>query len=263
MRALAFLDFETTGMSPEYDGVTDIGLVRVECGGARTVWEQLVNPGRSIPWQITRLTGISDAMVADAPGFGGVADELERRTRGALVVAHNARFDLGFLDAGFRRCGIARRTPHVCSVRVARKLFPQLKSRSLDALSTHFGLCFEGFRHRALPDTLMLERLWSAMRDASGAELFERTVSSLIVDGPVESDADMHPAPWPYPGAVVMKSTRREGEWHVFRDWRHLGTVTDESEITVVATRDGVHCEKTRRRIVTALATPGVTVRPL
>lgn len=273
--ALVFLDFETTGMSPEGDGVTDIGLVRVEPDGTRSEWEQLVNPGRWIPSQITALTGISNAMVAGAPGFGGVADALENRIRGALVVAHNARFDMGFLNAGFARCGIAKRPAHACSVRVARKLFPALKSRSLDALSQHFGLRFEGFRHRALPDAVMLERLWYAMRNAVGEAAFEKAVAALITDGPVETEnlfgapaplAAALPEPWPYAGPVVMKSTRRESEWHIFHEWRHLGSVRCESEIAVVLAtrRDGTpFVEATYRKIVVALATPGAEIRPL
>ena len=121
MGALVFLDFETTGMSLERDVITDIGLLRVAPDGGRETWGQLVNLGMRIPPAITALTGISDAMVSGAPGFASVAGELVRRCDGALIVAHNARFDIGFLTAGLRRCGVTRRTPHVCSVRVAKE----------------------------------------------------------------------------------------------------------------------------------------------
>lgn len=296
---LAFLDFETTGMSAGRDGITDIGLVSLSPDGACEQWQQLVNPGMWIPSQITALTGISNAMVAGAPEFPAVADALETRLRGALIVAHNAKFDIGFLAAGLDRCGRTRRLPHVCSVRVARKLFPALKSRSLDALTNHFGLRFEGERHRALPDAVMLRRLWFAMRDATGAELFDKTVDALTCDGPVEPEAELgtatsepatprradsemaragdpapgsvSPAPglplpsWPYAGPVVMRSTRRVDEWHVFHEWRHLGSVTDERHIMEIldTRRDTPFVHATYRKIVVALSTPGVEIRPL
>jgi DNA polymerase III epsilon subunit family exonuclease len=268
MHALAFLDFETTGMSAGRDGITDIGLVRLSPGGACEEWQQLVNPGMWIPSQITALTGISNAMVADSPAFSAVAEALEKRLHGALIVAHNAKFDIGFLAAGLERCGRTRRLPHVCSVRVARKLFPALKSRSLDALTSHFGLRFEGERHRALPDAVMLRRLWFAMRDAAGAELFDKAVDALTCDGPVETE-NLFEAPtpslepWPYAGPVVMRSTRRESEWHIFHEWKHLGSVTDERCIPEILDtgRAAPFVHTTYRKIVVALATPGVEIR--
>ena len=271
MGALVFLDFETTGMSPESDVITDIGLLRVAPDGGRETWGQLVNPGMRIPPAVTALTGISDAMVSGAPDFASVAGELVRRCDGALIVAHNARFDIGFLTAGLRRCGVTRRTPHVCSVRVARKLLPDLKSRSLDALARHFGLRFAGERHRALPDAEMLCRLWFAMRDAAGAEAFDKAVAKLVADGPAgyaaaaPGGSSPLPEPWPYAGPVVMRSTRREGEWHVFDGWRHLGSVADEGRIPDIldAGKNAPFVYATYRRIVVALTTPGVEIRPL
>ncbi len=270
MGPLAFLDFETTGMSAARDGITDIGLVLHAPDGVCEEWQQLVNPGMWIPSQITALTGISNAMVVGEPEFSAVAEALETRLRGALIVAHNARFDIGFLAAGLDRCGRARRLPHVCSVRVARKLFPALKSRSLDALTNHFGLRFEGYRHRALPDAVMLRRLWFAMREAAGHELFDKTVEALTCDGPVETGnppeaRETTPGPWPYSGPVLMRSTRREGEWHIFHEWRHLGSVTDERRIEeILDTRwEAPFVHTTYRKIVVALDTPGVEIRTL
>jgi len=260
--ATAFLDFETTGMSAAYDAITDIGLIVVDASGARAEWMRLVNPRRAIPYTITRLTGIDNAMVADAPDFAGVADELVARIGDARIVAHNAAFDMGFLKAGLAACGRTHRFPYVCSVRVARKLFPEMTSRSLDALAARFGLRFAGDRHRALPDAAMLASIWSAMRDAAGAERFDATVDALTADAGGAPTAPPVP-PWPYRGPVVVRSTRRTGEWHVFHDWRHLGSVTDEREITVVATRTAVFCRVKYRRIVEALARPDAGIREL
>ena len=102
----------------------------------------------------------------------------------------------------------------------------------------------------------MLASIWSAMRGEAGATTFDATVAALTADGPTL------PA-WPYPGPVVMTSTRREREWHVFHDWRHLGTVTDETEIAVVATRTATFSLAVYRRIVEAVSRPDVEIRPL
>ena len=101
---IAFIDLETTGANPEHDRITEIGIVEVE-GERVERWSTLVNPGRTIPEFIQRMTGISNDMVADAPPFEAVADELKTRLKGRLFVAHNARFDYGFVRQEFRRLG--------------------------------------------------------------------------------------------------------------------------------------------------------------
>ncbi len=93
---LVFLDLETTGATPAGDRITEIGLVLVDTNGFRE-WSRLVNPGTRIPPFIEKLTGITNAMVADAPVFADLADELASLLAGRAVVAHNARFDYAFL----------------------------------------------------------------------------------------------------------------------------------------------------------------------
>ena len=99
---LVFLDLETTGATAHYDRITEIGIVEVDENGVRE-WSCLVNPGTTISGFIERLTGISNAMVADAPPFEDVADEVRERHEGRLFIAHNARFDWGFVSAEMRR----------------------------------------------------------------------------------------------------------------------------------------------------------------
>ncbi len=178
-RPIVFIDLETTGMSAERDRITDIGAVRVHPDGRRETAQWLVNPGMRIPPHIRALTGISDDMVAHAPPFDALAAEVCEWLGDALLVAHNATFDMGFLRASFARCGRPRALPHVCSVRVARKLIPDLRSRSLDALADHHGLAFAGRRHRALPDAELLSRLWFLWRDTHGPEKFDPVVAAL------------------------------------------------------------------------------------
>ena len=122
MRPLAFVDLETTGATATADRVTEIGIVEVDEDGSVREWQQLVNPGTRIPPFIEQLTGISNAMVADAPPFAAVADETLRRLEGRLFIAHNARFDYGFLKNEFKRLGITFRAPVLCTVKLSRTL---------------------------------------------------------------------------------------------------------------------------------------------
>src|SRR5437588_644257 len=103
--AVAFVDLETTGTVAAEDRVTEVGIVRVDDGAQVSEWSTLVNPECSIPVEIQGLTGITNAMVARAPTFREIADEIVGRIEGCVFVAHNARFDYGFLKREFGRPG--------------------------------------------------------------------------------------------------------------------------------------------------------------
>jgi DNA polymerase-3 subunit epsilon len=111
----------------------------------------LVNPERRIPSNITRLTGISDAMVADAPKFQEIAESFREFAGKAVFVAHNAQFDYGFLREEFRRLGQNFRSPTLCTVVATRKYFPGLPSYGLASLTHYFGIPLAS-HHRALCD---------------------------------------------------------------------------------------------------------------
>ena len=102
---LIFIDLETTGANPAVDRITEIGLVEVDWEGDAIRWSSLVNPGVSIPTFIQGLTGISNEMVRQAPSFEQLAPALHQRLQGALFIAHNARFDYGFLRNAFSTAG--------------------------------------------------------------------------------------------------------------------------------------------------------------
>ena len=157
---LIFLDLETTGMSAAEERITEIGLVEVVDGEFVSSWSQLVNPGRTIPPFIQSLTGISDEMVEDAPTFGELAPDLYARLQDKILVAHNARFDYGFLKSEFARLDLADRPRVLCTVKLSRKLFPEHRSHSLDSLIARHGLICSA-RHRALGDA---EVLWDFMQ---------------------------------------------------------------------------------------------------
>jgi DNA polymerase-3 subunit epsilon len=118
-------------------------------------WSTLVNPGVPIPPVIQALTGITDAMVRDAPAFAAVADEVAARTADAVFVAHNARFDYGFLKHAFARLGRAFSARVLCTVKLSRRLCPEAPKHSLDSVIERHGLPVDG-RHRALGDARVL-----------------------------------------------------------------------------------------------------------
>jgi DNA polymerase-3 subunit epsilon len=158
--AFAFVDLETTGTHAEADRITEIGIVRVDDvdGGLRiSEWQSLVDPGVPIPPAIQVLTGITDAMVAAAPSFASIAREVLDRLRDCVFVAHNARFDYGFLKHAFARLDVAFTARVLCTVRLSRRMFPDVEGHGLDALIARHGLN-GAQRHRALGDA---RAIWS------------------------------------------------------------------------------------------------------
>jgi len=154
------VDLETTGGSP-YRGhrVTEVAAVCVSGGRITDTYCTLVNPQRRIPGMITSLTGITEAMVMNAPLFREVADDVSDAIRGKVFVAHNAAFDWRFLCHEMQMAtGMQPRGRQLCTVRLARKLMPELPSRGLDSLALYFGLRIEN-RHRALDDAVATARL--------------------------------------------------------------------------------------------------------
>jgi DNA polymerase III subunit epsilon len=134
------VDLETTGGSPASCEITEIGAVRVRGGEVLGEFQTLVNPTRSIPAFIAVLTGITDAMVASAPPLETALPAFLEFSRGAVLVAHNAPFDLGFLRAGCERLGLAWPDPeHLDTARLARRVLtrdeaPDCKLASLARL---------------------------------------------------------------------------------------------------------------------------------
>ncbi len=171
MRSLAFVDLETTGATASADRITEIGIIEVDEDGAVREWQQLVNPGTRIPPFIEQLTGISNEMVAAAPPFAAVAEETLRRLAGRLFIAHNARFDYGFLKNEFKRLGVTFRAPVLCTVKLSRTLFPEYKRHNLDSLIERHGLAADA-RHRALADAQLIRQFWQKIHvDRSSDEI--------------------------------------------------------------------------------------------
>jgi DNA polymerase-3 subunit epsilon len=176
---IAYLDLETTGMSPARERVTEVGLVLVDDGVVTEEWSQLINPEQPIPPEITYLTGISNSMVRAAPVFADVAPILQEKLAGRLIVAHNARFDYGFLKAEFARLDLPFITKPLCTVRLSRALYPQHNSHGLDAIIERFDLDVSQ-RHRALGDARLLWQLTQKLYARLPAGQIEEAVKTVM-----------------------------------------------------------------------------------
>jgi DNA polymerase-3 subunit epsilon len=173
------LDLETTGTTPLYDRITEIALIRFENGIETDRWETLVNPGITIPPFISRLTGITNDMVSGSPTFEEVAPVLYGYLEGAVLAAHNVRFDHGFLKSEFRRLGAMLRQKVMCTVKLSRRLYPEQRSHGLDAIMRRHGLTTSA-RHRAMGDVeLVVAYLEIAKRELGEHRVLEAAASLL------------------------------------------------------------------------------------
>jgi len=166
---LAIVDLETTGTRAARDRITEIGVIEVEHFEVVAEWSTLVNPGMALPTEVQALTGITHEMLAGAPRFAELAHELHERLAGRVFVAHNARFDYGFLRREFDRAGIKFQAREVCTVKLSRRLYPG-GAHDLDSLIERHGIACRA-RHRALGDA---DAVWQFLRVAErehGAEV--------------------------------------------------------------------------------------------
>ena len=167
-RKYAIVDIETTGGLARRDKITEIAIVIFDGEKIIDQYQTLINPERSIPPYISNMTGITDEMVADAPLFYEVAKDIVLKTEGAIFVAHNARFDYGFLKEEFSRLGYTYTRKQLCTVRLCKKMLPGLRSHSLDSLIRHFSIPVNQ-RHRALDDALATVEVFNRVTCSSYA----------------------------------------------------------------------------------------------
>ena len=167
----AVVDVETTGGRPDHgDRITEVAAVVVQEGRIVDRFATLVNPQRPIPPFITSITNITWEMVRDQPTFGEICAPLLERLEGRVFVAHNATFDWSFVSAEVERAtGRRLEGSRLCTVRLARRVLPQLPRRSLDWVTRHYGIEIEA-RHRAEGDAVatahvLLRLLVDARRD--------------------------------------------------------------------------------------------------
>jgi DNA polymerase-3 subunit epsilon len=146
------VDVETTGLSALKNRIIEIGIVKISQMKITDKFHSFINPRTSIPAFITSLTGISDEDVADAPAFDDIVFKVRDFISDNLIVGHNLSFDIGFINHEFLLSGVEPPASHqICTLKLSRNLFPDLKSKSLNSVSSHLRIRNES-AHRALAD---------------------------------------------------------------------------------------------------------------
>lgn len=169
----AVVDVETTGGTPSRgDRVIEFAAIQVRGGQVVGEFSSLVNPGRVLSPFISRLTGITADMLATAPTFADIADQVRACLEGRVFVAHNAGFDWRFLAEEMRRSSALFPVgPRLCTVRLTRRAVPGLHRRGLDHVTDYFGIPIRG-RHRAGGDALATAQvLIRLLQEASRSEV--------------------------------------------------------------------------------------------
>ena len=157
---IAIIDFETTGMSPAHGArAAEVGIVMIEGGRIVDRYQSLMNAGQRMPWNITQLTGITNAMLEDAPSAATVMREAAAFVDGVPMVAHNASFDSKFWCDELQRIGVEPIHPFACTVLLSRRLYPEAPSHSLGRIVRHLHLPPADKAHRALADAEMTAHL--------------------------------------------------------------------------------------------------------
>ena len=160
MPPIAVIDFETTGMSPSQGArATEVAIVLLEGGQGVDRFQSLMKTGAWIPPFITELTGISNAMLQDAPNADAVMRDAARFVGDAPMVAHNASFDSKFWQAELQLADVPAPQPFACTVLLSRRVYPDAPSHKLGQLVSHLGLPQAGRAHRALADAEMTAAL--------------------------------------------------------------------------------------------------------
>ncbi len=173
--SLAFVDIETTGNSPVYDKIIEIGILRVEENKVIDQFSTLLNPGMHVSPFIESLTGISKQDLERAPFFEDKKEEILQMLAGCIFVAHNVRFDYGFLRNEFRRHSISFTSKHLCTVKLSRFLYPQHTRHNLDSLMERFDISCQA-RHRAFDDAKVVWEFYKKLQ----TEFPDRRISEAI-----------------------------------------------------------------------------------
>ena len=162
---IAILDFETTGMSPAHGArAAEVGIVMIEGGRIVDRYQSLMNAGQRMPWNITQLTGITNAMLEGAPPAEAVMREAADFVGRAPLVAHNASFDSKFWLDELQRAGCDAMHPFACTVLLSRRLYPEAPSHSLGRIVRFLQLPPADKAHRALADAEMTAHLLLRMQ---------------------------------------------------------------------------------------------------
>jgi len=187
-------DIETTGLRPQNDGITEIGGVKVSAGKVTEVFNTFVNPGKPIPENIVHLTGITDAMVADAPAEDKAVADFLNFAKGCVLVAHNAGFDTSFIKAVARKNNLKFDNAYIDTLELARTLVKDVKNHKLNTLTKHFDIKLEN-HHRACDDAAATAEVFLKLVELlkeKGIETVSRTNSALAGETDLKSKKSYH-----------------------------------------------------------------------
>src|SRR5437667_3445280 len=153
------LDLETTGLHAEQDSILEVAAIKFQGDTVLDTLETLVAPGRSIPYRVQLLTGITTQQLIGAPHFESIAKDLKLFIGDYPIVGHSIPFDVGFL----RRCGLVRNNPLIDTFELATVLLPSLPSYNLGQVAEALGVQVTPGRHRAMVDTLLAMQVFLAL----------------------------------------------------------------------------------------------------
>lgn len=250
-RKLVFIDVETSGGAPLRDRVIEVGMVVVEGGKVTDTYQTLVNPGCSVPPEILSMTGIKPQDLETAPEFGLIAAQIRERLEGAVFVAHNARFDFGFIKSEFARLDQRVWWPQLCTVKLSRRLYPEQARHGLDALIDRFNLSCED-RHRALGDAQATWEFFRLQYEKRASEEVEKVVKDIIRKPalpPALAEVEMEKLPQ-LPGVYLFYGGKnellyvgksinlRDRVWgHFYLDYESPKEMAIKNQVTRIETR--------------------------
>jgi DNA polymerase-3 subunit epsilon len=176
---VVYVDIETTGGSPIKSNIIEIGAIRVEDGIVTDEYRSFVNPGSSVPYWITKITGIKDADLVQAPYFDEIAYQLHSILNGAIFIAHNVRFDYSFIKHQLDGCGYEFKPKLLCTVRLSRALYPEDNGHSLEKIIKRHGILTNA-RHRAFDDALAIKDFAEIAFKEHGVDKFSQAVAMQV-----------------------------------------------------------------------------------
>ena len=183
------LDVETTGLDPAKDRLLEIGAVKVEHGEIRESYETLINTGVPVPYRIQELTGITDEMQKAGKPLETAMEEMVRFCDGYPILGHNVQFDYGFLKQSAVRCGLGFEKDGIDTLKIARKVLPDMRSRTLSAMCAHYHVD-PGNSHRALDDARSAHEIFRKMQSEFGgtepqAFVLQKMMYSVKKESPI------------------------------------------------------------------------------
>ena len=157
-------DLETTGLNPVTNEITEIGAFKIINGELQDIFSQLIKPQAGISDEITRLTGIDDEMVKNAPPIEIILPKFLNYIGHSILIAHNADFDTGFVRAKMKQVAPSQEltNPILCTVKLSRYLLPSLANHKLHTVGQHFGFSTKN-RHRSIGDVELTFQIWEKL----------------------------------------------------------------------------------------------------